>query len=94
MTVVHAIGRLLGRKVPARPIPGILMHAIAKAYVARAALTGVKPDVTPETARMVTSHMRCSSAKAERDLGYRTRPTEVSLRDTIAWMQGAGMLRS
>jgi dihydroflavonol-4-reductase len=34
-----------------------------------------------------------SSAKAERELGYRTRPAEAGLADAIAWFRANGYLR-
>jgi dihydroflavonol-4-reductase len=34
-----------------------------------------------------------TSAKAERELGYRARPYGEALRDAIAWFRTAGMIR-
>ena len=33
-----------------------------------------------------------SHAKAARDLGYRPRPFEETIRDTIAWLKGEGKI--
>jgi dihydroflavonol-4-reductase len=37
--------------------------------------------------------MYFSSAKAERDLGYRSRPAEAALEDALAWFRDRGDLR-
>jgi dihydroflavonol-4-reductase len=37
--------------------------------------------------------MYFTSAKAERDLGYRARPAESALADAIAWYRARGDLR-
>ena len=37
--------------------------------------------------------MYFSSAKAERELGYRARPAEAALADAIAWYRARGDLR-
>jgi dihydroflavonol-4-reductase len=36
--------------------------------------------------------MYFSSAKAERELGYRPRPVDEGIRDAIDWFRQAGML--
>jgi dihydroflavonol-4-reductase len=41
---------------------------------------------------MAKYRMYFTSAKAERELGYRSRPADEGLRDAIAWFQQAGML--
>jgi nucleoside-diphosphate-sugar epimerase len=35
-------------------------------------------------------HWAYSSAKAERDLGYRSRPLKDGLRETIGWLRARG----
>jgi dihydroflavonol-4-reductase len=42
---------------------------------------------------MATHTMFFSSAKAERELGYRARPYLEGLEDAIAWFEAAGYLR-
>jgi hypothetical protein len=43
--------------------------------------------MSAEGYELMAQDWRFSSRKAERDLGYRARPLEESLRDTIAWYQ-------
>jgi dihydroflavonol-4-reductase len=42
---------------------------------------------------MARKTMFYSSAKAERELGYRARPAEQALRDAIEWFSEQGYLR-
>jgi dihydroflavonol-4-reductase len=39
------------------------------------------------------SNSHYSHAKAARDLGYRARPFEETIRDTIAWLKGEGKIK-
>jgi dihydroflavonol-4-reductase len=56
-------------------------------------LTGKTPFVTIDGLRMSRYRMFFSSAKAERELGYRARPYEAAIREAIAWFREAGYLQ-
>ncbi|HYV89647.1 MAG TPA: NAD-dependent dehydratase, partial [Candidatus Polarisedimenticolia bacterium] len=43
--------------------------------------------------RMSRAHMFFTSAKAERELGYRARPYGEGLGDAIAWFRQVGYVR-
>jgi len=58
-----------------------------------ARITRREPFVTRDALRMSKYHMRFSSAKAERELGYRARPYGEGLADALAWFRQAGYLR-
>ncbi len=62
------------------------------AYVAEAfaALTGRAPLLTRDSVRMARKHMFFSSAKAERELGYRSRPARAAIADAVRWFEDAG----
>lgn len=93
LEVVTIIGKLTGKKVPAKPTPDILIRMIAwmKEQVAR--LTGKEPDITPSAARHVLNSYFVDSSKAKRELGFRETPLENLLADTHAWMREAGLLK-
>jgi dihydroflavonol-4-reductase len=57
-----------------------------------ARLTGKEPFVTLDGLRLAKYRMYFSSAKAERELGYRPRPVDEGIRDAIDWFRQAGML--
>jgi nucleoside-diphosphate-sugar epimerase len=92
--VVRIAGELLGRKVPRRASPAWLLKAVAQLHRMRAVFDGQEPEVTPEAAAMITRHIRCDSARAQRELGYRFTPVDRLLEDTVTWMRDKGMLRA
>jgi dihydroflavonol-4-reductase len=86
------IARLMGRKPPRFRLPRWPIYPIALAAELVARVTGREPLVTVDGLRMAKYRMYFTSAKAERELGYRARPAEDALRDAIAWFRQAGML--
>ncbi len=93
--IVDAIGlagELLDRPVPKKPMPAWLLLAAARVMTAMAVLSGREPDLTPEAAVMTSHDIICNSAKAERELGYRSVPLRDMIRDTIEWMNEKGLL--
>jgi dihydroflavonol-4-reductase len=69
---------------------------IPVAYVAEAVanLTGREPFATLDGVRMAKYRMFFASGKAERELGYRSRPYAEGLEDAIGWFRDAGYLHS
>jgi dihydroflavonol-4-reductase len=49
--------------------------------------------VTTTGLRLAKDRMFFSSAKAERELGYRARPYETAIADAIAWFRRHGYLK-
>jgi dihydroflavonol-4-reductase len=87
-TIADAAGRRAPRiSLPRAPI-------IPLAYVAQAFshLTGKEPLLTVDALRMSRYHMFFTSAKAERELGYRSRPYREGVADALTWFQKAGYL--
>jgi farnesol dehydrogenase len=68
---------------PAATVLGALMLAWAE-------LTGHPPLLTPAVVRTFKENWAYSSAKAERELGYRITSLEEGLRRTIEWLREAG----
>lgn len=68
------------------------MLGLGRASEALADLTGRPPRVSWEMAYQSTLRVHLSSAKAERELGYRSRPLEESLLDSVSWYRYQGML--
>lgn len=91
--ILARIARLTDRRPPRLrlPIPAIWPLAMAAEAWARA--TGIEPFVTRDGLRMAGKKMFFSSAKAERELGYRARPAQDALADAVAWFKAAGMWR-
>ena len=92
LEVIQITGEILGKRVPARPTPAWILKAAARVYALRSRVTGKEPDLTPESAAMITQNLLCDSSRARRELDYRFTPIRTLVRDTIDWMRSAGML--
>jgi dihydroflavonol-4-reductase len=86
------IARLVGRRAPRLRIPHAAAMPVAYAAEMMARFTGREPFATVDGLRMAKHHMFFSSAKAERDLGFRARPYREALADAIDWFREAGYL--
>ena len=75
---------------PRRHIPYAAASALGFAMWTWAELTGHPPQLTHEVVNVFREHWAYSSAKAERELGYRRTPLEEGLRRTVAWLRETG----
>jgi NAD+-dependent farnesol dehydrogenase len=75
---------------PRRHIPYAAASALGFAMWTWAELTGHPPQLTQEVVNVFREHWAYSSAKAERELGYRRTPLEDGLRRTVAWLRETG----
>jgi dihydroflavonol-4-reductase len=91
--MLATIARQVGRKPPSIELPRWPLYPIALGAQAVAKLTGKEPFVTVDALRMSRYHMFFSSAKAQRELGYRARPHAEGLRDALDWFGANGYLR-
>jgi dihydroflavonol-4-reductase len=73
------------------PVAPLYPLALAAEFIAR--FTGKEPMLIRDTLRMARKHMFFSSAKAERELGYKYRPAVEGLADAVAWFREAGYLK-
>ncbi len=65
--------------------------AYAAEWWARA--SGAEPRFTVDSVRMARKLMYFSSAKAERDLGFSSRPAKEALADALRWFAMQGYLQ-
>jgi dihydroflavonol-4-reductase len=73
-------------------LPRAPLFPLAYAAEAVARLTGKEPFITVDALKMAKYRMFFSSAKAERELGYRARPYHEALIDALAWFRMSGYL--
>ncbi len=92
LDVLRIVGRLTGKKVPARPMPAMALRIYARLLTAIAAVTGHEPQITPAIVEVVTGNARLSSARAIRELGYQPVSLEAMLEDSYRWLKDEGML--
>lgn len=90
--ILTEIAGLMGRRPPRLQLPHRLILPIAYAAEAIARLTGKAPVTTVEGVKLSRKMMFFSSAKAQRELGYRSRPAALALADAVTWYQTNGYL--
>jgi len=90
--ILAMIARLTGRTPPRVRLPRAAIFPLAYAAEALARVTGREPFVTVDGLRMARYRMFFSSAKAERELGYKARPAAEALADAVAWFREKGMI--
>ena len=87
------VAAMVGRAPPRWHIPRRALIPLAYAAEGLARVSGREPFVTRDGLRMAKYRMFFSSAKAERELGYRPRPYREGLAHAIDWFRKAGYLK-
>jgi len=91
--MLRDIAGLVGGRPPRLELPRAPLYPLAAAAQMLATVTGREPLLTLDGLRMSRQRMYFTSAKAERDLGFRARPYVEGLRDAIDWFGAGGYLR-
>jgi dihydroflavonol-4-reductase len=91
--ILRRVSGLVGRKPPTVALPRRALYPVALAAETLARITGREPMATLDGLRMAKWKMWFSSAKAERELGYRHRPAQDALADAVRWFEANGTLR-
>jgi dihydroflavonol-4-reductase len=84
LDLVAAIG---GRPAPRVRLPHDIVLPIAWLAERIADVTGREPFATVDGVNMARKHMFFTSAKAERELGYKSRPAREAIEDAIRWFR-------
>ena len=90
--LLAGIAGLSGRRAPRISLPRLPLYPLAFGAEAVARLTGKEPLLTLDGLRMSRYRMFFTSAKAERELGYRSRPYQEGVADALTWFRKAGYL--
>jgi dihydroflavonol-4-reductase len=91
--MLREIARQAGRAPPRLRLPRRLIFPIAYGAEAVARFTGREPFVTTTGLRLAKDRMFFTSAKAERELGYRARSYGEAIAEAIAWFRQHGYLK-
>ncbi len=89
--ILDRLGAITGLKSPTVKLP--YFFALATGVVdelVTGRLLGREPRATIDAVRMGRKMMFVSSAKAERELGWRTVPVDGALRRSVEWFRGNG----
>jgi dihydroflavonol-4-reductase len=89
--ILDKMSAITGLPSPTRRVP----HSVAMAFAfcdqtITGKMRGKEPRATVEAVRMGKKMMFVSSAKAERDLGFRVVPVYTALRSAIDWFRAHG----
>jgi dihydroflavonol-4-reductase len=90
--LLSTIARFMDRSPPRVRLPRWPIYPIAFAAEAVARVTKREPFITLDGLRMAKRRMFFTSAKAERELGYKAKPAEAGIREAIDWFRMAGFL--
>ena len=91
--MLREIARQVGRAPPRLRLPRRLIFPIAYGAEAIAYFSGREPFVTTTGLRLAKDYMFFTSAKAERELGYRARPHNEAIAEAIAWFRQHNYLK-
>ncbi|MFO1157606.1 MAG: NAD-dependent epimerase/dehydratase family protein [Reyranellaceae bacterium] len=90
--LLETIAGVVGRKAPRVKLPRAPLMPLAFVAEVAARVTGKEPLLTLDGLRMSKYRMFFTSAKAERELGYRSRPYKEGVADALSWFRTAGYL--
>jgi dihydroflavonol-4-reductase len=92
LDLVREVSALLGKPAPAKEMPAGLLRVLAKFGDFFSHFTGKPPAITPEMAEAFGRSISTSSAKAQRELGYRVVALNVMAKDCYEWMAAEGRI--
>jgi dihydroflavonol-4-reductase len=88
--ILGRVSEHLGRPASHVRLPHWTLLPIALVSEGIAKITKREPRATLDAVRMAKKHMYFSSAKAERELGYRWRDPRIAIGDAIDWFKANG----
>jgi dihydroflavonol-4-reductase len=91
--ILKECAQIAGRGPPWLELPHDVVLPIAYLAEAWARLTGGTPRTTVDGVRLSRKRMFFSSARAEQELGYRSRGGRAALRDAAAWFKTEGYVQ-
>ncbi|HYO15904.1 MAG TPA: NAD-dependent epimerase/dehydratase family protein [Thermoanaerobaculia bacterium] len=87
------VGRLTGAKIPSLRLPDGVAKAAGALQKWWAGLRGTTPQLTPDLVDVYKHDWAYSSARAERELGYRWRTLAEGLAVSVEWLRESGRWR-
>ncbi len=89
--VADTLAQVTGLPAPRARIPYAVALVYARLAETWARITGGETLITVAAVRAMHAELRVSSNKALRELGWRYRPLNETLRDEVAWYRSHGM---
>lgn len=85
--LILTIGKILNKSYEISVVPYPALRVMASVMSMLSKLFNTQPSLTVYSLRTLRDNANISHQKASNVLGYRSRPFEETLRDTIAWYQ-------
>jgi dihydroflavonol-4-reductase len=92
--VLDLLAGATGRSAPRFKTPYAIAYAFGAVDTAIARMRGVEPMAPLDAIKMAKHYMWFSSEKAQRELGFSSRPAAVALKDAADWFTANGYIRS
>jgi nucleoside-diphosphate-sugar epimerase len=92
LELVREIAPLVGKPAPSKIMSTGALRALAALGDLASRFTGKQPPITPEMAATISKSVSTSSAKAQRELGYRIVPLKDMVKDCYDWMAAEGRI--
>jgi dihydroflavonol-4-reductase len=92
MELVKDISALVGKPAPEKETSMALLRVVAALGDLASRFTGKEPPITPEMAGLMSRRVSTSSAKAQRELGFRVVPLKEMVKDCYDWMVAEGRI--
>jgi nucleoside-diphosphate-sugar epimerase len=92
LDLVTEISLLLGKPAPKGEMPAWLLKIVAYVGDVLSNFTGKEPAITPEIANGLGGSFTVTSAKAQKELGYKVVPLKVMVKDCYDWMKAEGRI--
>ncbi|MEQ1752648.1 MAG: NAD-dependent epimerase/dehydratase family protein [Micropepsaceae bacterium] len=92
LNLITEISGLLGKQAPQREMPATLLKIVAYAGDFVSNFTGKEPAITPEIANGLGGSFTVTSAKAQKELGYKIVPLKTMVKDCYDWMKAEGRI--
>jgi nucleoside-diphosphate-sugar epimerase len=84
---VNKVADVLEVKATKTQLPNTVLMALARLKNLISRITNNEPDITPESVTLISDVYACDSAKAREELNYTNRDFELTLSETIKYLQ-------
>jgi dihydroflavonol-4-reductase len=92
--ILDKLGAITGLPSPKVKVPYVMALATGVVdEIVTGRILGKEPRATIDAVRMGRKKMFVTSARAERDLGWKTLPVENAMRRAVEWFQGHGYIK-
>ncbi|CAM6089961.1 unnamed protein product [Calypogeia fissa] len=91
--VLNLAADLTNTSKPPFAVPLWTMTVAGYGFILWARLTGQRPVITPPAVDVMRKQWIYSHAKAERELGYKSRPFRENLAEMLVWLKDSGNIK-